>query len=86
DPFTGQPLPQSYKPDVLWNYEVGSKVTLLDRRLSIDAAAFYIDWKKIQLQVRAPSGLPYTDNAGSAMSKGVEIQIVASPTSATEFG
>lgn len=86
DPFTGQPLPESYEPDSLWNYEVGAKLSLLDHRLDINADAFYIDWKKIQLQVRAPSGFPYTDNAGTATSKGVEIQVVGRPTNSTEFG
>ncbi|MBB6427891.1 TonB-dependent receptor [Sphingopyxis sp. JAI128] len=86
DPFTGQPLPQSYDPDSLWNYEIGTKFAMFDRRLTVDFVAFYIDWKKIQLQVRAPSGLPYTDNAGSATSKGLELQVVARPVEQFELG
>ncbi len=87
DPFTGISLPQSYDPDALWNYEVGAKVAFFDRRLRIDADVFYIDWKKLQLQVRAPvSGFPYTDNAGTAKSQGIELQIVGKPTQATEVG
>lgn len=87
DPFTGASLPTHYDPDELWNYEVGSKLAFFDRRLRIDADVFYIDWKKIQLQVRAPvSGIPYTDNAGTATSKGVEFQVVGKPTKSTEVG
>lgn len=86
DPFTGDPLPQSYEPDSLWNYEIGAKLALLDNRLIIDAAVFYIDWEKIQLQVRAPSQLPYTDNAGTATSKGAEIQLTSRPVDNFEFG
>jgi iron complex outermembrane receptor protein len=86
DPFTGQPLPQSYGPDNLWNYEVGTKLAFFDHRLRIDADAFYIDWSKIQLQVRDPSGFPYTDNVGTAISKGVEFEVVGKPTHSTEFG
>jgi iron complex outermembrane receptor protein len=87
DPFTGASLPTSYDPDELWNYELGSKLAFFDRRLRIDADVFYIDWKKIQLQVRAPvSGIPYTDNAGTATSKGVEFQVVGKPTRSTEVG
>jgi len=86
DPFTGMALPQSYAPDELWNYEVGAKMTFFDR-LRINADVFYIDWKKIQLQVRAPvSGIPYTDNAGTARSKGVELQVVGKPTKSMEVG
>jgi iron complex outermembrane recepter protein len=87
DPFTGLPLPQSYQPDELWNYEAGTKLAFFDRRLRIDADVFYIDWKKIQLQIRAPvSGIPYTANAGTATSKGVELQMVGKPTNSTEVG
>lgn len=87
DPFTGLALPQSYQPDELWNYEAGTKLAFFDRRLRIDADVFYIDWKKIQLQIRAPvSGIPYTANAGTATSKGVELQVVGKPTQSTEVG
>ena len=86
DPFTGQPLPQSYQPDELWNYEAGTKVAFFDRRLRIDADVFYIDWKKIQLQIRAGGGFPYTANAGTATSKGIEFQLVGKPTTSTEVG
>ena len=86
DPFTGQRLPSSYGPDSLWNYEVGAKLALLDHRLDINADAYYIDWKKIQLQVRTPSGIPFTANAGSARSKGIELEIVGRPTNAIELG
>jgi outer membrane receptor protein involved in Fe transport len=86
DPFTGQQLPSSYGPDSLWNYEIGAKLALLDHRLNINADAYYIDWKKIQLQVRTPSGIPFTANAGSARSKGVELEIVGRPTNAVELG
>jgi iron complex outermembrane recepter protein len=86
DPFTGQSLPQSFEPDTLWNYEIGAKLGLLDNRLSINASAFYIDWQKIQLQVRTSSGLPYTANAGTAISKGAELEVVGKPTSSFEIG
>jgi len=86
DPFTGQSLPQSFEPDTLWNYEIGTKTRLFSNRLSVNAAAFYIDWQKIQLQVRTPSGLPYTANAGTASSKGVELEVVGRPTSSFEVG
>jgi iron complex outermembrane recepter protein len=86
NPFSGLPEPQSYQPDELWNYEAGAKVAFFDRRLRIDADVFYIDWKKIQLQIRGGGGLPYTDNAGTATSKGVEIQMVGKPTKSTEVG
>jgi iron complex outermembrane recepter protein len=86
DPFTGESLPQSFEPDTLWNYEIGAKIGMLDNRVNINATAFYIDWKKIQLQTRNSSGFPYTVNAGTATSKGVELEIVARPAAAFELG
>ena len=66
-------VPRSYDPDEVVNYEAGVKTELLDRRLSLDAAAFYIDWKDIQLNERNPQNLNYFGNGGAAVSKGVEV-------------
>jgi len=33
----------------LWNYEIGTRTDWLDRTLELDATAFYIDWKNIQV-------------------------------------
>lgn len=68
--ITGVPL--SYKPDEVVNYELGMKTELLDRRLSLDLAAFYIDWQDIQFNERNAQGLNYFGNAGAATSKGIE--------------
>ena len=65
-------VPRSYDPDEVVNYEVGVKTELLERRLSLDVAAFYIDWNDIQLNERNPQGLNYFGNGGAAVSKGVE--------------
>jgi outer membrane receptor protein involved in Fe transport len=66
-------VPRSYDPDEVTNYEVGLKTELLDRRLSLDVSAFYIDWKDIQFNERNPQGLNYFGNGGAAESKGVEV-------------
>jgi outer membrane receptor protein involved in Fe transport len=87
DPFSGLPLPSSYGPDHLWNYEVGTKLALFDRRLRVDLSAFYIDWSKIQLTVAAPvSGFNYVDNVGQARSKGIEATIAGNLTDHLEAG
>lgn len=65
-------VPRSYDPDEVTNYEAGLKTEFLDRRVSLDFAAFYIDWKDIQLNERNPQGLNYFGNGGAAVSKGVE--------------
>ena len=72
--------PESYTPDTLWSYEVGSKSRLLNNRLSINADVFYVKWKNIQQGVYLPTcAYSYNANAGDAVSKGMEFDIKAKP-------
>ncbi len=67
--------PASYGSDSTFNYEVGLRSSLLDGKLSVDVAAFHIDWKNIQiLELVVLSGTPtgVDSNAGDASSQGVE--------------
>jgi iron complex outermembrane receptor protein len=82
---TVPPTPPVYGPDRDVNYEVGVKALFPDQRLSFDAAIFYVDWTKIQLNVVTPSGLQYTANAGSASSRGAEVAVNYSPVTALTF-
>jgi hypothetical protein len=69
-----------YQPDTVWNYELGTKVEFLDRKLSIDLAAYRIDWKNVQQAVDDPGcGYLFVANVGSARSKGVEAEINFKP-------
>jgi outer membrane receptor protein involved in Fe transport len=71
--------PADYDADSLWNYEIGTKVSALSGRLSIEAAAFYIDWKDIQLTQTNPVGFAFISNAGDATSKGAELSLNYAP-------
>ncbi|WP_415289109.1 TonB-dependent receptor [Brevundimonas sp. S1H14] len=64
----------TFGSDTLWNYEAGAKLDLLDRRLNITAAAFYIDWTDIQLNVSRGDGFNGFMNAGDATTSGFEIE------------
>jgi len=77
EPSAGLPL--RYAPDRTTNYELGVKGSLLDRKLSFDAAAYYIAWKDFQTAVSLRNGLGYTANAGNAKSEGLELSIEARP-------
>ena len=67
--------PSTYASDTLWSYEAGAKVRVLGGRAQINTAAFYIDWKNVQSNFGLPTcGFGYTVNAGSAVSKGVDMQ------------
>jgi iron complex outermembrane recepter protein len=65
-------VPGVVKPDRTTNYEIGLKGESGNRRVQFDVAAFYINWTDIQLAEVSPQGFGYGDNAGKAVSKGVE--------------
>jgi outer membrane receptor protein involved in Fe transport len=66
-------VPASFRPDSLWNYELGTKSALFDRHLLLDVSAFFIKWSDIQQTINLiSSGYNFQANAGSATSKGVE--------------
>ena len=68
-PGLGAPL--TFKPDKLVSYELGLKSTLLDKHMTVDVAAFYIDWSQIQL-TSFSGGFSFLGNGGKARSQGVE--------------
>lgn len=68
-----------YKSDSLWSYEVGEKSTWFNQRLTVNAAAFYIDWKNLQQSILLPCGFGYTGNVGAAKSEGFELEARARP-------
>jgi len=66
----------TYKPEYTWNYELALRSLWLDRRLALNANAFYIDWKDQQVNVQL-SGNVYdyeTQNAGSSRVYGFEVE------------
>jgi outer membrane receptor protein involved in Fe transport len=89
-----------YKSSDLWNYEVGIRTEWLDRRLRFDVAAFYLDWKDLQLTVTVPVnprpipvpgqgdtnvGFGVIVNVGRAHSEGLEVALQALPFSGAVF-
>jgi iron complex outermembrane receptor protein len=84
-PSTTNPFPPSYAPDSLWNYELGTRTAWFDRRLQLDATAFYIDWTNIQVRLGTPSGLAYATNLGKAVNYGLESSALWRPIPALRF-
>lgn len=82
----------SYDPEELWAYEGGIKSDLFDRRVRLNGAVFYYDYKDLQQQTnQVPPGgagpAQYTDNIGSATIWGVEADLTFLVTSRfTLFG
>ena len=70
-----------FEPERVTSYEIGYKANLFDRRLRLAIAAFYADYKDVQVpgSVGAvingiPTFVGVTTNAGKATFKGVEIE------------
>jgi outer membrane receptor protein involved in Fe transport len=70
--------PTSFNSDSLWSYEIGTKDTLFNRRLSFQGSIFYINWSNIQTTVSLPScATGFTTNRGKAVSQGFDLQLEA---------
>lgn len=73
---------EAYAEERSWNYEFGFKGRAMDSKLRWGAAAFYTDWRDLQLNVA--NGGPATfhiANAGNASARGIEIDLSYAPTS-----
>ncbi|PKB14643.1 iron complex outermembrane receptor protein [Novosphingobium kunmingense] len=71
----------SFKPEQVDSYEVGFKANLFDRRLYIATAAFYMDYKDVQIPGSVPcvaggftTFCGVVSNAGKARMKGFEFE------------
>lgn len=65
--------------DFIESYELGTRFALLDRRLTLSADVYRMEWTGVPVSVNAPAppdgcGLTYVTNAGKAKSQGVEFQ------------
>jgi len=64
-------VPREYGSDKTTNVELGIRSTQLEGALSIDVAAFHIDWTNIQL-LELVNGFTVNGNGGDARSQGLE--------------
>lgn len=78
--------PEQYQSDKLTNYEFGLKSELFDRRLRLNASAFYIDWSDVQISQYTEGHLIYTGNAGKATSQGIELEVQLAVTDELRLG
>jgi iron complex outermembrane recepter protein len=70
---------RQFASDSLWNYELGTKNSWFDHRVTFNADVFYIDWKNIQQWLLLACGFQYRVNAAAADSKGAELEVNARP-------
>lgn len=80
-------IPAGAESDDLKSYEIGAKGRFLDGRVTINAAAYYIDWSNIQAQAnRASDSVQFATNIGAARSQGFELEMGVSPATDVFIG
>ncbi|MCZ4340303.1 TonB-dependent receptor [Sphingomonadaceae bacterium G21617-S1] len=73
-----------FDPETARSYELGSKNDFFDRRLRVNIAAFYNKFSDLQRTTTVPSVLPpffvtTPRNIASAVTQGVEVEMLARP-------
>lgn len=69
-------IPQTYKSDSLWSYELGAKTRFAEQRVQVDASIYHIDWRDIQTaSVVNGCGFGATFNLGKATSNGFDLAV-----------
>jgi iron complex outermembrane receptor protein len=73
-----------FNPEYVWNYEVGAKAMMFDRRLRMGLTAFYADYTNLQQTVfrlndATQVRFPRVENSSQAKIKGVEFEAEATP-------
>jgi outer membrane receptor protein involved in Fe transport len=68
----------TFDPEYTWNYELALRSQWFDRRLSVNANAFWIDWKDQQVSVQLTPGAVFDTqviNAGRSRLYGFEFDV-----------
>jgi len=87
--FFGPPGADTYDPEEVTSYTIGTKNRFLDNRLQLNAEAFYLDYRDQQLsyvKLVPPTVVLVTENIGQVSTKGVEIEAKYLLTDATLIG
>jgi len=80
--LNGVSVPTGVDPETLWSYEVGTKGMFDGGRLMLEAAAYYNDWKDLQVPVVVAQGVRALVNGGTARSEGIELSLTYLPIDA----
>ncbi len=76
----------TWDDEELWNYEVGSKSTIMGGRGTLNVAAFYADISDLQATVTAGScSSRVVFNVPDARSAGLELELAAQPTPVFDY-
>jgi iron complex outermembrane receptor protein len=64
---------RTYDAETSWNYEIGTKTSWMDRKLRLNATAFYVDWSDQQAACQNPVSL-----GGSSTQRTYNCNVAAS--------
>ena len=73
-------LPDALAQDSIWTYEIGAKADLFDRKLTLEGAIYYSDWKDVTVRVPiGTTGFNGLINSNGTKNKGVELSAAVRP-------
>jgi outer membrane receptor protein involved in Fe transport len=75
----------AYESEFLWSYEAGFKTEWLNRTVTLNGAAFYIDWTNQQIKSMVAPGIVEISNAGKSHSQGFELEASWRPVRGLEL-
>ncbi|MEM8683767.1 MAG: TonB-dependent receptor [Pseudomonadota bacterium] len=71
-------LPLTFDADETKNFELGTRIDLLGKKLQLDVTAYHIEWDDVQARLFTPVDFrAYTTNGGGADIDGVELTVNA---------
>jgi outer membrane receptor protein involved in Fe transport len=77
----------SFKPEYSWNYEIGGRISLWDKKVNAGMTLFLLDIRDQQIAEFAPNGQGrMIKNAGESQSKGIEFDANIYPVSGFRAG
>jgi iron complex outermembrane receptor protein len=78
---------EAYGEEYSWSYEAGAKTRWFADRLGLRVAAYYLDWRDLQVNLPNPAvpGQFFIANAAGASSKGMEFEANARPFAGCDF-
>ncbi len=69
----------AFRPETSWTYELGVKTDWWDKRVRANASVFFVRWEDMQLSQFDRNSGGYIANAGRSESRGVEVELSATP-------
>ena len=84
--FSSANAAQGFDPEMLWSYEAGAKLDLLDRLLRLNGTVFHYDYSDLQVQSFLSPGVVDITNASDAKVDGAEFEAQLRPASWLKLG